>query len=187
MLLSRDICVYRALLLLAAFNYSQLCFVVFEGERKKASRVVTTHQPSTVNTQKGGLGASLLLLHGSPAAQGAQEWHKNGLCCHKALFARATQGGSVTRHGGMFVFVALDFQNPRACCGWQAPLSLQLLEVCTPAWKTRAQHSKNVHHSCAIRQCLGELQRRGGRGDNSAALICIISIFFARVTFTFKI
>lgn len=97
------------------------------------------------------------------SSTGAQEWHKNGLCCHKALFARATQGGSVTRHGGMFVFVALDFQNPRACCGWQAPLSLQLLEVCTPAWKTWAQHSKNVHHSCAIRQCLGELQRRGGR------------------------
>lgn len=68
MLFSRDICMYRALLLLAVHNYRQLCFV-FDGERKRPAEVEATHQPSPVNTQKGGLGRSLLLLHGSPAAQ----------------------------------------------------------------------------------------------------------------------
>lgn len=53
--------------------------LLFLKERgKKPAEVVTTHQPSTVNTQKGGLGESLLLLHGSPAAQGHKSDTKMG-------------------------------------------------------------------------------------------------------------
>lgn len=47
-------------------------------ERKKPAEVVATHQPSTVNSQKGGLGESLLLLHGNPAAQGHKSDTKTG-------------------------------------------------------------------------------------------------------------
>lgn len=114
---------------------------------------MATHQPSTVNTQKGGLGESLLLLHGNPAAQGAQDWNKNGLCCHEALFARARQGGSVTRRGGMFVFVVLDFQNPWSFCGWQAPSFLCLVPAAVGGLHPCLENMSTAQQKCASFMC----------------------------------
>lgn len=72
MLLSRE-SVYRGLLLVAVFNYRQLCFGAFEGESKKPAEVVATHQPSTVNTQKGGLGEKSVIAPWESSSTGAQK------------------------------------------------------------------------------------------------------------------
>lgn len=146
--------------------------------------MVATHQPLTLSTKELWR-ASLSLLHGNPATQGHESDTKMG-CAVTLPRVPAPDKNNLLQNTVECLFLQcwISKIHSRFVADKLTPFFaslLQLSEVCTPAWKTgESNPSKNLHHSCVIKQCLGDLQRRGREGENhSAAVICIISHFFS--------